>query len=82
LHDRAIAQRQAARFVDALSRMRDRLVTDPTECGEPLRTYSKLSLTGYHATFDVIHLHYAIDEAQKIVYINHVRFMSNLGLLE
>lgn len=82
LSELALVQRQSRRFYDAIAKMGHDLIASPETVGEPLRSLTVLKLVVYHATFDALHVRYAIDNANRVVYLRSVSFMPNSGLVE
>jgi hypothetical protein len=82
LSDLALTQRQARRFSSAFTELVRSLIETPSSIGEPLRDLLTLKLVEYHASVDAIHVRYAVDETNRVVYLQSLRFMPDSGLRE
>jgi hypothetical protein len=67
-------------FVADVGEIDRRLSSDPARWGDPQYHYYHLELLVYHATLQLVHVYYAVDDKRRIVYIQELLAMPNRGL--
>ena len=82
---RALAARAVRRglhkaYLEAIRDMEHHLRTDPLDWGDPQNRLANLQLLIYHRVQGPLHVHYAVDEQRRIVYLQKIKPMPNQGL--
>lgn len=75
----ALRAGQQQAFEADLDAAQHRLTTSPLEWGDPIYRLHAMGLTMYHAMSDFLNVHYAVDEARRIVYLKEVTLMPDAG---
>ena len=79
---RAAALGVVQRYTAALRVITDRLTAAPLEWGDPQYRLPALGLLVCHGAHDSLHVAYAVDEANRIVYLTNIRLLSGHPLAQ
>jgi hypothetical protein len=77
LGERAIQSGYFQRFRETLVSVQNRLHENPAAWGEPRYRLQHLGVTVYHQILDFIHFDYAVDETNRIVWVQQLQPLSN-----
>jgi hypothetical protein len=71
--DRAAALGIGQQFLDVVRFINERLTADPLGWGDPLYHYHHAGLLVCRGVYQFLHVHYAVDDARRIVYVRSWR---------
>jgi hypothetical protein len=69
LADKASAIGIRQQFIDTLKAIQARLKQEPLTWGDPLFRFHHLGLEMRHGIQSLVHVYYAVDEANRVVYV-------------
>jgi hypothetical protein len=73
----AVAQGEGQSFTAALRMIDGKMAQEPLTWGDPLYNHRRLGLVMYRAQSPPFQVHYAVDEANRIVYVRQINRVSD-----